>query len=179
MEACAAIEEVAVLRANVDHGSMAAGRRSGSVRLIARLNTCLSDDAAAARDAVRPTVARLLGARRLRFATAELRGLTFPEEVAASVAGARYAAGIDPYLPLVPLVTDRHVDAFTLAGTVAESADHVVALFRAGIDEIIIMPFAAPGAPVHDTIRRFGTEVWPRAALSLGRDASAAGEAPR
>jgi 5,10-methylenetetrahydromethanopterin reductase len=55
----------------------------------------------------------------------------------AAIAGAAYAAEVAPYLPLVPLVTDRHVDAFILAGTVDEVAEHAIALRDVGADSII------------------------------------------
>ena len=105
-----------------------------------RLNTCIAADGKAARDALRPTVARLLGAARLKFQTAQARGLALPPEAVASVAGAPYASGFTPYLPLLPMITDRHMDAFTLAGTVEEVAEHVIALRRAGADSVIVMP---------------------------------------
>ena len=79
-----------------------------------------------------------------------------------------YAAGVAPYLPLLPLITDRHVDALTLAGTIGEVADHVVALIRAGIDGIIIRPFAPEGGTIEDTIVSFGSKVWPRVMNSVG-----------
>jgi hypothetical protein len=73
-----------------------------------------------ARDIVRPTVARLLGRGSLKSATAAAQGLMLPEEVTAPMANAPYRDGVRPYLPLLPLITDRHVDAFTLAGTTDE-----------------------------------------------------------
>ena len=87
----------------------------------------------------RPLVARYLGAGRLRSRTFEAQGLTLPAEVLEAVAAVPYAAGVAPYLSLLPLITDRHVDALTLAGTIEEVADHIVALTRAGIDGIIIL----------------------------------------
>jgi 5,10-methylenetetrahydromethanopterin reductase len=167
MEACASVEEVRALRATIDRGAEQAGRDPKSVKLISRLNTCIADDGKAARDAVRPAVARLLGAGRLKFATAEAQGLTLPADAVAAVAGAAYASGFTPYLPLLPLVSDRHVDAFTLAGTVDEVADHVVTLRRAGVDSVIVMPFAAAGSSIESTITRFGAEVWPKVAAAM------------
>ncbi|MGO8916560.1 MAG: LLM class flavin-dependent oxidoreductase [Stellaceae bacterium] len=167
MEACAAADEVRALRAEVDRGAKQAGRDPKSIKLIARLNTCITADGRAARDAVRPTVARLLGAGRLKFATAAAQGLTLPAEAMASVAGAAYAEGVKPYLPLLPLVTDRHVDAFMLAGTVDEVAEHVVALRRAGIDSIITMPFAPEGGSIEETFVKFASEVWPKVSRAM------------
>jgi 5,10-methylenetetrahydromethanopterin reductase len=95
--------------------------------------------------------------------------LALPEAAKASVAGVPYAAGFAPYLPLLPLITDAVVDALTLAGTVDGVTERVVALGRAGIDQIMIYPFAPPDGSVEDTIRRFGQEVVPAARRALGR----------
>jgi 5,10-methylenetetrahydromethanopterin reductase len=161
MEACGSPEEASALRAEVDRGSERAGRPKGSVKLVARLNACVSSDGRAARDAVRPSVARLLGRQALKLATAEAQGLTLPAEAIASVGPAPYNEGVKPYLKLVPLVTDRHVDAFTLAGTIDEVVAHAVALRRAGIESIIIRPFAPEGGSIEETIATFGKTVWP------------------
>jgi 5,10-methylenetetrahydromethanopterin reductase len=162
MEACANAEEIRALRAEISAGARAAGRDPKEVKLAARLNTCIAADGAAARDTLRPTVARLLGAARLKFTTAERQGLTLPPEAVESVKGAAYASGVTPYLPLLPMVTDRHVNAFTLAGTPAECAAHIRELREAGADSIIVMPFAPPGGTIENTIEAFATEVWPR-----------------
>jgi 5,10-methylenetetrahydromethanopterin reductase len=160
MEACGSAAEVGAFRAAIT--AAAAGRDPQAVRVIARLNTCVAAEGRLAREAVRPTVARYLGAGRLRGRTIEAQGLMLPAEAVASVAGAPYAAGVTPYLPLLPLVTDRHVDAFALAGGVEEVAEHVIALCVAGADAIIARPFAAEGWTVEETIVRLGSEVWPK-----------------
>jgi hypothetical protein len=56
----------------------------------------------------------------------EAQGLALPAEALEAVAA----------VPLLPLITDCHVDALTLPGTIEEVADHLVALTRAGIDGI-------------------------------------------
>ncbi|HEX5500327.1 MAG TPA: FAD binding domain-containing protein, partial [Thermomicrobiales bacterium] len=75
---------------------------------------------------------------------------------------------------MLPLVTDRHVDAFTLAGTAAEVTAHILELRRAGIDSIIIRPLSAEGASIEETIEAFGRDIWPavRAADGRGRRVS-------
>ena len=161
MEACGNVLEVKAFRAVLDAGAKQAGRDPKAVRLSARLNTCIAADGGSARDALRPTVARLLGAARLKFLTAEGQGLTLPPDLVASVAGAAYASGFAPYLPLLPHVTDRHVRSFTLAGDVAEVTAQVIELRSAGVDDVIVMPFAAEGSTIEDTIAKFGSEVWP------------------
>src|SRR5215831_9539867 len=62
MEACASTAEVRALRSAVEGWVRTAGRDPRSIRVVARLNTCIAEDGGAARDAVRPTVARYLGA---------------------------------------------------------------------------------------------------------------------
>ena len=86
--------------------------------------------------------------------------LTLPPDATAPMAGAPYADGVKPYLPLLPLVTDRHVDAFALAGTKAEVTARIIALRRAGIDAIIVRPSAADGVTAEETIAALG-EIWP------------------
>lgn len=169
MEGCASPAEARALAAAVGRGAEEGGRDPAAVELVARLNCCLADDGRAARDVLRPRVARTLGAGRLAFATLAAEGLALPAAALASVAGVPYAAGLAPYAPIVELVTDRHVDALTLAGTVDEAVERVVALGRAGIGQIAIHPFAPPGGTVDDTIRRFGQEVLPRARTALGQ----------
>jgi 5,10-methylenetetrahydromethanopterin reductase len=168
MEACASVYEAATFSAEIATGAARAGRDPKGIKRLARLNTCIASDGRVARAAVRPLVARYLGAGRLRSRTLKDQGLELPAEVLEAVAGAPYAAGIAPYLPLLPLVTDRHVDALTLAGTIQEVTDHAVALSRAGIDGIIIRPFAPEGGTVEETIVTFASEVWPRVMARVG-----------
>ena len=168
IEACASVEEAQAFSDRVTASTSQAGRDPKSVEKIARLNTCVAENGRAARAVVRPLVARYLGAGRLRSRTLEAQGLALPTEVLEAVAAVPYAAGVAPYLPLLPVITDRHVDALTLAGTIEEVADHVVALIRAGIDGIIIRPFAPEGGTIEDTIVTFGSQVWPRVLNSIG-----------
>jgi 5,10-methylenetetrahydromethanopterin reductase len=169
IEACASVCEADAFNAEVTAGAAQIGRDPKGIKRIARLNTCIAPDGRAARNAVRPSVARYLGAGRLRSKTLEVQGLRLPAEALQAVAGAPYAAGVAPYLPLLPLVTDRHVDALTLSGTITEVTDHVVALLGAGIDGIIISPFAPKGGTIEDTIVSFGSTAWPQAISAFGQ----------
>jgi len=161
VEACGSVEEVGALRAEVAQGARKIGREPQQVKLIARLNACVSTKGGGARDSLRPSVARLLGRRSLKLATAKAQGLTLPDDAVAAIGHAPYAEGVKPYLPLLPLITDRHVDAFTLGGSVDEIITHALALRRAGIDSIIIRPLPPPGGTVEDVIEIFGTKIWP------------------
>ena len=162
MQACASVEEVRAFRAAVEDSAHRAGRDPQAIRIIARLNTCIATDGRVARDAVRPSVARYLGAGSLYLRTVASQGLALPPEEVARVAGSPYSAGMAPYLPLLPLITDWHVDALTLAGTVEEVTEHAVALCEAGVDSIIARPVAPNADMIDETILKLGAEVWPR-----------------
>ena len=168
MEACASAYEVQAFITEVTAGAAQVRRDPKSIKKIARLNTCIAPDGSAARNAVRPLVARYLGAGRLRSRTLKEQGLELPAEVLRTVTGVPYAAGVTPYLPLLPLITDRHVNAVALAGTIEEVTEHVVLLVRAGIDEIIIRPFAPEGGTIEETIASFASRVWPQVMSSVG-----------
>ena len=165
MEACGNVIEAQAFRAEVERGAASAGRPASAVRLTARLNACVASDGGRARDIVRPTVARLLGRGSLKLTTAAAQGLTLPPEATAPMANAPYAEGVKPYLPLLKLVTDRHVDAFTLAGSKAEVTAHLIALRKAGIDSVIVRPLAGDGVTAEDTIAALG-EIWPDVAAA-------------
>ena len=67
------------------------------------------------------------------------------------MANAPYGDGVRPHLPLLPLITDRHVDAVTPAGTKDEVTAHLIALREAGIDSLIVRPLPGEGVPIEDT----------------------------
>jgi 5,10-methylenetetrahydromethanopterin reductase len=162
MQACASVAEVRALRAAVEAAAHQAGRNPKAIKIIVRLNTCIATDGQAARDAVRLSVARYLSAGTLSLRTTMSQGLALPPEEVSQVAGSPYGSGMAPYLPLLPLITDRHVDALTLAGTVEEVAEHAIALCEAGVDSIIARPVASEADMNDETILKLGAEVWPR-----------------
>jgi 5,10-methylenetetrahydromethanopterin reductase len=94
--------------------------------------------------------------------TAEKQGLLLSSEQVAPYANVRYADGAAPYTPLLPLVTDRHVDAFTLAGTPDEIVQRMKDLKAAGADGFIVFPFACEGTTAEQTLVTLGKDVWPR-----------------
>jgi 5,10-methylenetetrahydromethanopterin reductase len=83
-------------------------------------------------------------------------------EQVAPFAKVHYADGAAPYAPLLPSITDRHIDAFTLSGTPDEVAEHMAKLRSAGVDGFIIMPFALAGGTAEDTLVQIGSKVWPQ-----------------
>ncbi|MBN9076766.1 MAG: hypothetical protein BGN87_15015 [Rhizobiales bacterium 65-79] len=163
MAGCGSAAEVRGFKGEVARGAERAGRDPSSIKLTARLNTCISDNAKAARDAVRVSAARYIASGPMKMNTLDEQGLALPAEALAKVAGLPYTTDPAPYRELLPLITDRHVDACTLAGSVEEVAAHVAELRAAGIDSFIIAPYAVEGGSPMDTILRFVNEVWPAA----------------
>ena len=134
MQACASVEEVHAFRAAVEDSADRAGRDPQDIRVIARLKHLHNHrrPRCARRSA---SFSRPLSRCRLSYLrTVASQGLALPPEEVARVAGAPYSAGMAPYLPLLPLITDWHVDALTLAGTVEEVTEHAVALCEAGVE---------------------------------------------
>lgn len=168
MDGCANVEEANAFATRVGNAARRSGREAAEVELVARLTACIAADASAARDAMRPRVARVLGSGRLRFATLEAQGLVLPEAARARVAGLRYSTDLAPYASLAPLIRDEFVDALTLAGTADQVTERVMALGAAGIRHILIQPVAATHAPVEDTIRAFAEVVLPEARRVFG-----------
>jgi len=162
MEGCGNVEEVKAFRANLAEGAKKKGRDPSAVKVLLRLNACVSPDGKKARDALRLGIARMLAAGRLKFMTAEKQGLILSPEQIAPFAQVRYADGAAPYTPLLPAVTDRHVDAFTLAGSRDEVVQHMKNLKAAGADGFIVFPFACEGTTAEQTLITLGRDVWPR-----------------
>jgi 5,10-methylenetetrahydromethanopterin reductase len=161
MEACALPSEAAAFVATIRAAATAAGRAADAVTCVARLNVCIAADPRSARDALRPRAARTLASKRLPFATHAESGIALPEDALAQVADVPYSAGVAPYAPLLPHMTDRIVDALAVGGTIEEVTAHIATLRRLGIGSVIIAPFATEGDTTDNVIRRFGEEVWP------------------
>ena len=149
-------------RANLTEGAKKKGRDPAAVQVMLRLNACVSPDGKKARDALRLGIARMLAAGRLKFVTAEKQGLTLSSEQIAPFAQVRYADGAAPYTPLLPAITDRHVDAFTLAGSPDEVVQHMRDLKAAGADGFIVFPLPCEGTTAEQTLIALGKDVWPR-----------------
>jgi 5,10-methylenetetrahydromethanopterin reductase len=162
MEACGNVEELKAFRAILAEGARRKGRDPSAVKVMLRLNACVAPDGRKAREGVRLGVARMLAAGRLKFRTAEQQGLTLSPEQVAPFAQVRYADGAAPYAPLLPSITDRHVDAFTLAGSPDEVVQHMKDLKAAGADGFIVMPFSCEGTTAEQTLVALGRDVWPR-----------------
>ena len=157
---------VRFFRETVHGAARDAGRDPAKVALVARLNVCVADDRAAARDVIRPTIVRSLSAQRPDFFTFATAGLTLPAGLRDKVLALPYTHDPAPLRAIAPEVPDAFVDAVTLAGPPDAIAPEVVRLARSGVAEIMIYPLAVDGR-IETTIDRFQSEVMPRVRAEL------------
>ncbi len=170
MQGVATPTGVAYLREHVGRGMDRAGRPAGSVKLIARLNTCIAADARQAKDVMRPTVVRTLIAEQPTFRQLAAAGIRVPEALAAKVKGLGYTHNPAVLASLAPEIPDALVDALTLAGTAVDVAARVEALARAGADQVTIYPLAVTDDDVEGTVRAFAEQVMPQVRRALRND---------
>ncbi len=161
MQGCVAEPLVRFFRETVQEGARRAGRDPAGVELVARVNVCVADDAAAARDVMRPTIVRSLAAQRPDFFTFVTAGLTVPPALREKVMALPYTHDPAPLRAVAGEVPDAFVDAVTLAGPPDAVARGVVRLARSGIAELMVYPLAVDGG-VEATLDRFQREVMPR-----------------
>jgi 5,10-methylenetetrahydromethanopterin reductase len=157
---------VRFLRETVHGAAREAGRDPARVALVARLNVCVHDDRAAARDVMRPTIVRSLSAQRPDFFTFATAGLTLPPGLRDTVLALPYTHDPAPLRAVAPAVPDAFVDACTLAGPPDVIAAELVRLARGGIAEVVIYPLAVDGR-IETTIERFQADVMPRVRREL------------
>ena len=174
MEACGSVDESRSFVKRIRDAAIAAGRDAGDVKCIARLNYCVTDDGKAARDTMRARVGRNLVADHMGFSTIGKENL-LPAELVDELKDVPYKAGLQPFKVIEPYVTDEMVDLMTLAGTTDEIVAHAVALYRAGIDGVIISPNPEPEDTIGDQVRIFGEEIWPAVEKELARSRSNVG----
>src|SRR5262245_26814297 len=152
---------VRFFRETVHGAARGAGRDPKRVSLVARLNVCVADDRAAARDVMRPGLVRSLSAQRPDFFTFTTAGLTLPATLRDKVMALPYTHDPAPLRAVAPEVPDVFVDAVTLTGAPEAIASEVIRLAQSGITEIMVYPLAVDGR-IEATIERFQAEVMPR-----------------
>lgn len=168
MQGCVADGLLRFFKDAVADGAHRAGRDPGRVELIARINVCVSDDARAARDVMRPSIVRSLAAQRRDFFTFTTAGVDVPPALAEQVRALAYTHDATPLMKIAPLVPDAVVDAVALAGPPAEVARGVVRLARSGIAQLMVYPMGPGGDPTA-TLERFQTDVMPAVRQELER----------
>jgi 5,10-methylenetetrahydromethanopterin reductase len=161
MEGCGTPREAAAFIARVKAAATKIGRDPSAVKCIARLNCCISKNAAAAHDLLRLRTAKTLAGSYMPFHTHAEDGIAMPAEITAKFADVRWSDNA-PYEAILSLIEDSHVDAVTLAGTAEQVTKRVSDLLAAGIDNVIISPMATDGETTDEIIRAFGEEIWPK-----------------
>ena len=156
MESCGNRIEAEAFRRHVDKAA-GPGRH---VQCIVRLNLSISDDRAAALEALRLRTARSIGSGRTNFYTMAAQGLELPEQARAKVADIPYNAGAAPFAVIKDAVTDDMVRAVALAGTPQDIHDQLCTLFDAGMDGVVVSTNPAPGHTVQSTLERFVRQAW-------------------
>jgi 5,10-methylenetetrahydromethanopterin reductase len=160
MQGCVADRLLAFFREAVGAGARAAGRDHGTIDLVARVNVCISDDRAAARQLMKPTIVRSLAAQRPDFFTFTTAGLTVPPALAKRLEGVAYTHDATALRAAAGEVPEEFVDAVTLAGAPDDVAAGVIRLGRSGVTQFIVYPLAVDGR-IETTIERFQREVMP------------------
>jgi 5,10-methylenetetrahydromethanopterin reductase len=166
MQGAVADPLVRFFRETVESAAREAGRDPARVSLVARLNVCVADDRAAARDVMRPGIVRSLSAQRPDFFTFATAGLPLPPALRDRVLALPYTHDPAPLRAVAPLVPDAFVDAVTLTGPPDAIVPEVVRLARRGITEIMVYPLAVDGR-IESTIERFQAEVMPRVRATI------------
>jgi 5,10-methylenetetrahydromethanopterin reductase len=154
MQGCVAEPLVRFFRQMGAEGAQQQGRDASTIDLAARINVCVHDDRRAARETMKPGLARSLIAQAPDFFTFIKAGLTVPMALAETVRMLPYTHDPEPLRTLALEIPDEFVEALTLAGPPAEVAARVTRLVRDGITQIIVAPVASDGH-VETTIERF------------------------
>ncbi len=137
-----ALEKIAV-------GAKAVGRKLEDIQLVLWV-PCAVSDKAAAKDAVKAHVARVV-AHPLPY-------VLDPQEqqVLAEIRRTYdYYHHMDQEANHAEVIPDWLVDKFAIAGTVAECRAQIERLKKTGIQQIAIIPYAAPGGSREETLRGF------------------------
>jgi 5,10-methylenetetrahydromethanopterin reductase len=168
MQGCVAEPLLRFFRQMVAEGARQRGRDPSAIDLVARINVCVHDDRRAAREAMKPGIARSLLSQAPDFFTFTQAGLTVPSSLRAQASALPYTHDPAPLQALAAQIPDEYVDALTLAGPPAEVAAGVVRLARSGITQFIVAP-VAPDGRVEATLERFQAEVMPRVRQELAK----------
>jgi 5,10-methylenetetrahydromethanopterin reductase len=168
MQGCVAESLLGFFRQMVTEGAQQRGRDLSTIDLVARINVCVHDDPRAAREVMKPGIARSLLSQAPDFFTFTQAGLTVPSALREKVSALPYTH--DPVLlrALAAEIPDEFVEALTLAGPPAEVAAGVTRIARGGITQVILAPVALDGR-VETTIERFQSEVMPRVRQDLAK----------
>lgn len=129
---------------HIVEGAKSVGRDPAALKIAAYFPTCVNEDAAAAKDAVRPYLAKFIGVHGSHPIMTEA-GLT--EEIIAPFRAAFLAGKPES---VISLVTDELVDTLAIAGSPSQCRKKLELVCQAGVDMPIA--FELPGHDPLETI---------------------------
>ena len=141
----------------VEAGARRAGRSLSDMRIISRVDACISTDRRAAIEAVKPMVGVFLWTSYPDRAFVRQVGLEVPDELERIIARRDYNLMAEN----AHLVPDAFVEKFCWAGTAEEVAHKVTAVARLGIQDITFLPHPPKGGDTRETMRAFAEVVKP------------------
>jgi 5,10-methylenetetrahydromethanopterin reductase len=168
MQGCVAEPLLRFFRQMVTEGGQQSGRDPSTIDLVARINVCVHDDPRAAREAMKPGIARSLLSQAPDFFTFTQAGLAVPPTLREQASALPYTHDPTPLRTLAAEIPDAFVEALALAGPPAEVAAGVTRLARGGITQLIVAP-VAPDGRIEATIERFQAAVMPCVRLELAK----------
>lgn len=147
----------------VDKGAKKAGRTLKDLKIISRVDACISDDRRAAYDAVRSFVGVFLWTSYPDRSFVHQVGLEVPHTLEAVIAKRDYNL-LEENVALIP---DEFIDKFCWAGTAEEVATKVAQVVDLGVDQITFLAHPVKGTTTIETIRAFVEVVRPRVLAEL------------
>lgn len=162
ISSCVADASIDHTRALLAKGAAKSGRTGTAVKLASRVNICIAEAGASARQAVKPMLAALLISKKPDFSFLEPLGLTMPARLAELVETTRYGHDPSAILPVAHAIPDDFVEALAVAGTPDDVVRSVSRMASRGVDQLIAYPMPDPGQTHDDILRRLAQDVMPR-----------------
>ena len=138
-------------------GAERAGRSMRDIRIISRVDACISQDRRVAYDAVKPMVGVMLWTSYPDRRFVQRCGLEVPDEVEAIIAKRDY----NLMVANAHLIPDAFVDKFCWAGTAEDVARKVAEVAKLGIEDITFLPHPPKDGDTSETIQQFAKIVKP------------------
>jgi len=141
----------------VEKGAKRAGRSLSDLRIISRVDACISKDRRAAIEAVKPMAGVFLWTSYPDRGFVHCVGLEVPDELEAIIAKRDYNLMAEN----AHLIPDEFVEKFCWAGTAEDVAQKVAAVAKLGIEDVTFLPHPPVGGDVSETMREFAQTVKP------------------
>ncbi|MDR7420574.1 MAG: LLM class flavin-dependent oxidoreductase [Armatimonadota bacterium] len=148
--------------AHVAEGARRAGRSLAALDVVARVDVCIADDGAAARQAVKSAIALPLWISYPNLDYLEPLDIPPPPAALLDIIRRRQYDLIPQAAAHVP---DVYVQHLAVAGTPSQVAAQVAEIVGTGVTHLIVRPVALAGGDAVGVLRRFIEEVAPVAGL--------------